>query len=141
MPGFVKTPKDEARWSKAKEAAAKTTEHGSEGFWKLSNFIFHKMDKSEESQKIAEELKKGLMGLGGGMGMAGGGMGLGMTGKSGMGGVKIAQTSVKMAKPKKPAGAMSKPSLFYKNESLSWDDLKHPTLCKLSDFILKKHKK
>jgi hypothetical protein len=139
MPGFVKTPKDEARWAKAKEAAAKTTEHGSEGFWKLSNYIFHKMDKSEESQKFADELKKGLLGgLGGGMGMAGGGMGLGLTGKSGMGGIKIAQTNVKLPKPKKPAGAMSKPSLFYKTEPC--DDLKHPTLLKFRDFFSKKHK-
>lgn len=48
MPGFVKTPKDEARWSKAKEAAGKQTKSGSESYWKLSNYIYHKMGKTEE---------------------------------------------------------------------------------------------
>jgi hypothetical protein len=48
MPGFVKTPKDEKRWSSAKEAASKQTEPGSTGYWKLSNYIFHKMNKTEE---------------------------------------------------------------------------------------------
>lgn len=57
MPGFVKTPKDEARWAKAKEAASKETEHGSESFWKLSNYIYHKMGKTEEDQKMAELYK------------------------------------------------------------------------------------
>jgi hypothetical protein len=50
MPGFVKTPKDEKKWSKAKQAAGKETREGSEGYWKLSNYIFHKMNKSEEDK-------------------------------------------------------------------------------------------
>ena len=134
MPGFVRTPKDEARWSKAKEAAGKTAKEGSDSYWKLSNYIYHKMDKSDESQKFADELKKGLLG-GAGLGMSGG-LGLGLTGKSGMGGVKIAQTNVKMPKPKKPASPTAKPSVFFKSESTL-----HPTLAKMQDFILKKHKK
>lgn len=60
MPGFVKTPKDEAKWSKAKEAAGKSTDKDSESYWKLSNYIFHKMGKNEDSQKLAETLKKDL---------------------------------------------------------------------------------
>jgi hypothetical protein len=50
MPGFIKTKSDEKKWSKAKKAASSSTKKGSEGFWKLSNYIWHKMNKSEESQ-------------------------------------------------------------------------------------------
>jgi len=61
MPGFVKTPKDEARWAKAKEAAGKSTSHGSESFWKLSNYIYHKMGKTEKDQQLAEMYKTAIM--------------------------------------------------------------------------------
>lgn len=57
MPGFVKTPKDEARWAKAKEAAGKQTDKDSESYWKLSNYIYHKMGKTEEDAKIADIYK------------------------------------------------------------------------------------
>lgn len=57
MPGFVKTPKDEARWKRAKEAAGKQTSEGSESFYKLSNYIYHKMGKTEEDQKMSELYK------------------------------------------------------------------------------------
>lgn len=57
MPNFVKTPRDEARWKKAKEAAGKETEVGSESYYKLSNYIYHKMGKTEEDQKMAELYK------------------------------------------------------------------------------------
>jgi hypothetical protein len=60
MPGFVKTPKDEAKWSKAKEAAGKSTSKGSKGYWALSNYIFHKMGKSEDSAKMAKMFKNEL---------------------------------------------------------------------------------
>lgn len=140
MPAWVK---DEARWSRAKAAAAKSKGKSVESLhdddFALANYIYHKMGKTEEDVKRSDELKKGLLGgLGGGFGMAGGGMGLGLTGKSGMGGIKITQTNVKLPKPKKPVGAMSKPSLFYKTEGC--DDLKHPTLLKFRDFFDKKHK-
>jgi hypothetical protein len=62
MPGFVKTKSDEKKWSKAKDAAAKQTERGSEGFWKLSNYIFH---KSEGNHQVAEFFKSELMKFGG----------------------------------------------------------------------------
>lgn len=62
MPGFVKTPKDEARWAKAKEAARKQTSEGSESFWKLSNYIYHKMGKSDldamEAKSAYDKLDK-----------------------------------------------------------------------------------
>lgn len=62
MPGFVKTKADEAKWKRAKEAAAKQTERGSEGFWKLSNYIFH---KSEGNHEVADFFKSELMKFGG----------------------------------------------------------------------------
>jgi hypothetical protein len=61
MPGFVKTPKDEAKWSKAKEASKKSTKEGSKGFWALSNYIFHRMGKTEESANLAAIFKKELI--------------------------------------------------------------------------------
>jgi hypothetical protein len=60
MPGFVKTPKDERRWAKAKEHARKQTAEGSESFWKLSNYIFHRMGKSKEDKEIVRMYKKEL---------------------------------------------------------------------------------
>lgn len=57
MPAFVKTKNDEKKWSEAKEASGKETDKGSKGYWKLSNFIFHKMKKSQGIEK-AEELPK-----------------------------------------------------------------------------------
>jgi len=56
MPGFVKTPKDEARWERAKEAAGKSTSKDSKSYWKLSNYIYHKMGKTEEDLKESEAL-------------------------------------------------------------------------------------
>jgi rubrerythrin len=61
MPGFIKTPKDEAKWEKAKKAAAKSTKHGSDGFWALSNYIYHKMGKTEEDTQQAQFYKKELL--------------------------------------------------------------------------------
>jgi hypothetical protein len=57
MPGFVKTPKDEEKWKKAKEAAGKQTEVDSESYYKLANYIYHNMGKTEEDKKIAEIYK------------------------------------------------------------------------------------
>jgi hypothetical protein len=62
MPGFVKTKSDEAKWKRAKDAAAKSTDRGSEGFWKLSNYIFH---KSEGNHVVANFFKSELMKFGG----------------------------------------------------------------------------
>lgn len=59
MPGFVKTPRDEARWEKAKEAAGKQTDKGSESYWKLSNYIYHKMGKTEEDQALQKSDEHG----------------------------------------------------------------------------------
>jgi hypothetical protein len=61
MPGFVRTPKDEKKWSRAKEAAGESTPKDSESYWKLSNYIFHRMHKSEggdESVPKRESVRK-----------------------------------------------------------------------------------
>jgi hypothetical protein len=91
MPGFVKTKSDEAKWKRAKDAAAKQTDRGSEGFWKLSNYIFH---KSEGNQQVADFFKSELMKFGG------------------MGQLSLCEG----------------------------EHPKHPTLQKLYDFTMKKHK-
>ncbi len=48
MPGFVKTPKDERKWDKAKEAAGKK---GKETNWALANYIFHKVKKYKSKKE------------------------------------------------------------------------------------------
>jgi len=58
MPAWVH---DEARWSKAKEASGKQTEKDSDSYYKLANYIYHKMGKSEESELLAKIFKKELV--------------------------------------------------------------------------------
>lgn len=54
MPGFVKTKHDEKKWSEAKQASGKQTDKDSKSYWKLANFIFHKMKKSQGLEKAEE---------------------------------------------------------------------------------------
>lgn len=55
MPAFIKTPADEARWSKAKEAANKShSESEGDSYWKIVNSIYQKMTKSEDPAQIEE---------------------------------------------------------------------------------------
>lgn len=50
MPAFIKTPADEARWEKAKQAANKShSESEGDSYWKIVNSIYQKMTKSEET--------------------------------------------------------------------------------------------
>ncbi len=155
MPNFVKTPADEARWAKAKSAAAKETKEGSDSFWALSNYIFHKMGKTEEDSKNAElakvELKKFGMGggIGGGISMNIGNMNPGAAGKTtetigggviGKGGSNPMKAgtggnAAKTPKAKKPADPFGKPSLFFKNEESK--DKKRLTNSKLKTFLEK----
>lgn len=129
MPGFVKTPKDEARWKKAKEAAGKSTKVDSEGYWKLANYIFHKTGDTEEDMQKAEEFKKSLLKVSSSI-----------PSTSIPNPSKVGSTAVKMPKASKQPDPYGKPSLFFKGESLNFEDLKHPTLCKLRDFLQKKHR-
>jgi len=60
MPGFVKTPKDEARWSKAKNAAKRSKGKDEASFqdqdWALVNHIYHQMGKAEELGKAVKDI-------------------------------------------------------------------------------------
>jgi hypothetical protein len=57
MPAFIKNPKDEAKWNKAKEAAGKTlTEADGDKFWALTNSIYQKMSKAKEELEKARKL-------------------------------------------------------------------------------------
>lgn len=60
MPGFVRTPKDEARWSKAKDAAKRSKSKDEASFqdqdWALVNHIYHQMGKAEELGKAVKEM-------------------------------------------------------------------------------------
>jgi hypothetical protein len=62
MPGFVKTPKDENKWTRAKEAAVKSKKKDEESFtdqdWALTNHIYHQMDKSKPLETIKKLLQK-----------------------------------------------------------------------------------
>ena len=61
MPAFIKTPADEARWKKAKEAANKShSESEGDSYWKIVNSIYQKMTKSEETslEEVMNALKK-----------------------------------------------------------------------------------
>jgi hypothetical protein len=65
MPHFVKTKHDEKRWSAAKQAAAKSKGKSAQDLhdedFKLVNYIYHKMGKSEQDIDIADKLKKELL--------------------------------------------------------------------------------
>ena len=59
MPNFIKTPADEARWSKAKAAASKSKNKGEQSFddqdWALVNHIYHQMDKCDDLGKAIKD--------------------------------------------------------------------------------------
>lgn len=132
MPGFVKTPKDERRWARAKEAAGKSTAENSESYWRLSNFIYHKMGKTEEDHKLADFYKKEMMQKDV-LPMASRDQILKSVGQIGK-----QSTAVKTPKSKKMPGAFSKPSAFFKTENFK---IKHPSIQKLRDFLMKRKQK
>lgn len=130
MPGFVKTKKDEKRWSEAKRAVSSSKKKDEGSFedrdWALTNYIYHKMGKSDEDQKVAEELKKAFMGLP-----------MPKTPKTPGAPPSPAKpttsTAVKMPKSKKLPDATDKPSIFFKNEQNF--EPKHTTLRNLKTFL------
>lgn len=110
MPNFVKTPKDEKKWAAAKEAARKQTSEGSDSFYALSNYIFHKMNKNENMAGFYKtELYKTFNPM------------------------KSGKISVKTPKSKHLPGAFDKPSVFFKSEEICAP--KHPSLQKLNVFL------
>ena len=141
MPGFVKTPADEHRWAAAKEAAKKQTAEGSEGFWKLSNYIFHKMGKSDfNPQEFGEILKSAMGGLKQTQVAPVPGV-ISPTNNNTASPMKVgSQAVVKTAKPKKLGGAMDKPSVFFgKNEDFK--NIKKPSIENLRVFLENQRKK
>jgi hypothetical protein len=121
LPGFVKTKKDEKKWSSAKQAAAKQTSVGSDSYWKLANYIFHKSEGNEQAAKMFKNdiLQKAIGGL----------KNPSLSG--------TAAVTVKMPKAKKPADPFGKPSLLKSEEN----ELKKSSIEKLSDFLNKKRDK
>ena len=56
MPAFIKTPADEKRWSKAKEAANKGhSESEGDSYWKIVNHIYQQMGKTEDLGKSVRD--------------------------------------------------------------------------------------
>ena len=123
MPGFIKTPKDEAKWKKMKEAVSRSKSKPESEFtdrdWALTNYLWH---KSEGNIEKAEELAKSL--------------GTKVPSVAVPNPAKVGSTSVKMPKSKKLADPFGKPSLFFKSE-----DVKQPSIQKLRDFLEKRHRK
>lgn len=139
MPGFIKTPKDEARWEKAKAAAGKSTKKDSDSYWALSNYIYHNMGKSEEDQHLTELAKAGFAQLPKLPKLGGPSI------KPAAGGAKMPdpmkvgqQATVKMPKAKKPADPFGKPSLFFKAEEIA---PKRTSIQKLRDFLVSRSSK
>lgn len=127
MPGFVRTQADEKKWDKAKEASSKQTEKETKGYWKLANYIFHRMKKHQSIEKF-EKLQKDLMGL--------------MRSQTKVPNpMKTGEQSVASKTPKavKMPDASAKPSVFFKAED--YKGLKHPSTCKLRDFLSEKKSK
>ena len=62
MPGFVRTKKDEARWSKAKQQVSASKDKSDSEFddrdWALANHIYHSMMKAALGQHASELIKK-----------------------------------------------------------------------------------
>lgn len=53
MPAFIKTDKDEERWSNAKKAVRKqypNIQEGSDKFWALTNGIYQRMSKKASNR-------------------------------------------------------------------------------------------
>ena len=57
MPVFVRTERDEVRWKKAKAAASKSLEPGTKPFWKLTNWLYHRMLRAERRRGFKEWLE------------------------------------------------------------------------------------
>lgn len=114
MPAFIKTPADEHKWNAIKHSVAKQRGKKVEEFtdrdWATVNAAWH---KSEGNAAAYNDIMKSL---------------------------RVAVPSVKTPKSKRLPGPGAKPSLFFKTEPGQNSQVKHPTLCKLSDFLQKKHR-
>jgi hypothetical protein len=51
-PGFVRTAADERLWTRAKAAAGRTYPKGSASYWRVANFVFHRMKESGAGRSL-----------------------------------------------------------------------------------------
>ena len=135
MPAFIKTPADEKKWNAIKHSVAKQRGKKIDDFtdrdWATVNAAWH---KSEGNQAEYDKIMKSLFISPSSGGMLKTGSALAKPPKMGL------STAVKSPKPKKMADPFGKPSLFFKSEPEEFAHVKHPTLQKLRDFLMKKHK-
>ena len=141
MPAFIKTPADEKKWNAIKHSIAK--QHGkkiedfSDRDWATVNAAWH---KSEGNLAKFEEIVKSLPmptppSMPKSQTMAPKAPTTSISNPA-----KVGVPTVKTPKAKKMPDPFGKKSLFFKSEPEEFDHVKHPTLCKLRDFMLKKHR-
>lgn len=159
MPGFIKTKSQEVRWQVAKKAAAKSKGKSPEDLkgddFALVNYIYHKMGKTGEDFKKAEELKKVLIDkpskAPSSVSAAKSSLNISST-KQSLSSMNTKTPSTKVSVPKQKTMATIsdntakhfkplKASEEQKSEIEEFEHMKHPTLHKLLDFIRKKHKR
>jgi hypothetical protein len=125
MPDFIKTPYDEKKWNAIKHSVAKQRGKSIDDFtdrdWATVNAAWHKSEY--------ENIKKSLTSTPGSVSM-----------RSAIKGAST-KSGLKMPKPKAQPKPGDKPSLFFKSEIEEFEHVRHPTLCKLRDFMMKKYRK
>jgi hypothetical protein len=120
MPAFIKTPADEHKWNAIKHSVAKQRGKKVEDFtdrdWATVNAAWHKSEGNMvEFQKIMKSISIPNP-------------------------ARVGIPSVKTPKTKKLPSPGAKPSVFFKSEPEEFSEVKHPTLCKLRDFLGKRHR-
>jgi len=136
MPGFIKTPKDERKWNAIKHSVAKQRGKSVEDFsdrdWATVNAAWHKSEY--------EDIKKGLLKATGAIPKPFAGI-KSNNSASMSNPMKTSIPSVKMPRPTISAPKAKQTGIDVgKSEFFKSEDVKHPTLCKLRDFLQKKHK-
>ena len=133
MPSFIRDKAGEKKWLAIKHSVAKQRGKSVEDFtdrdWATVNAAWHKSEGNiGEFQKILKSIPS-----------------LGSIKPPKLSTTipnpaKVGIPSVKMPKSKKLPGPGDKPSVFFKHEIGDMPEVKHATLMKLKDFLLKKHK-
>lgn len=130
MPGFIKTPADERKWQAIKHSVAKQRGKKVEDFtdrdWATVNAAWHKSEgNTEEFDKIMKSIFIS----------ASSGMSKSKTSIPKANKGTTVPSGLKMPKPKMMPKITDKPSVFFKSEYEEFEHIKHPTLCKLRDFL------
>lgn len=111
MPGFIKTPKDEEKWNAIKHSVAKQRGKSVDSFTDRDWATVNAAWHKSEYDAITKSLKMPSISI---------------------------PSAMKMPKVKKMPLATDKPSKFFKSQDFS--NIKHPSICKLRDFLDKQHK-